>query len=137
MTDLPAALEAHVEAVAKAAAEAIGPDAFDCTRVWSAWSYGTMTADDFSEVTERSDEIARAALAVIAQPWAEMEREIARLKASCKSAGLCMTCLLGAPDTFGCTDCLNTGWDGGNPHARAERAEAELAALKNKSESGG
>jgi hypothetical protein len=30
-------------------------------------------------------------------------------------AGVCMTCALGAPDTFGCTDCLNTGWDGGAP----------------------
>lgn len=30
-------------------------------------------------------------------------------------AGVCMTCALGAPDTFGCTDRLNTGWDGGAP----------------------
>lgn len=30
-------------------------------------------------------------------------------------AGICMACAMGAPDTFGCSDCLNTGWDGGAP----------------------
>lgn len=34
---------------------------------------------------------------------------------ACKTAGICMACVLGAPDTFGCTDCLNTGFDGGQP----------------------
>src|SRR5690606_25128635 len=30
-------------------------------------------------------------------------------------AGVCMTCAIRAPETYGCTDCLNTGWDGGSP----------------------
>jgi len=36
-----------VEAISKAAN--LG-DAYYCTRSWEAWSYGTMTADDFSEI---------------------------------------------------------------------------------------
>jgi hypothetical protein len=31
-------------------------------------------------------------------------------------AGVCMTCAMGAPDPYGCTDCLNTGWEQGAPH---------------------
>jgi len=42
---------------------------------------------------------------------------------ACKSTGICMTCVLGAPDTFGCTDCLDTGWDGGAPAGFAPDAE--------------
>jgi hypothetical protein len=30
-------------------------------------------------------------------------------------AGVCMTCAMSAPEPYGCTDCLNTGWDGGKP----------------------
>lgn len=33
----------------------------------------------------------------------------------CRSVGVCMSCAISVPDTFGCTDCLNTGWDGGSP----------------------
>lgn len=33
-------------------------DTYDCDRVWSAWSYGTMTADDFQPAQERAGEIA-------------------------------------------------------------------------------
>jgi len=45
-------------------AEALG-NAMDCTRVWSAWSYDTMSADDFIEVADqddRMDEITNAAI---------------------------------------------------------------------------
>ena len=52
------------ESVIEAIAEALG-DAYDCTRVWSAWSYGTMSQDDFSLVAEdrsRLEEIADAAM---------------------------------------------------------------------------
>lgn len=48
----------------QAVAEALGDSAFDCTRVWEAWSYGTMGPNDFTEVHERADEIAAAALKV-------------------------------------------------------------------------
>lgn len=36
-------------------------------------------------------------------------------KEAARRAGVCMTCALGAPDTFGCSDCLNTGWEQGAP----------------------
>lgn len=52
------------QAVSDAIAGALG-EAYDCTRVWSAWSYGTMGPDDFSLVAEDSDrveEITSAAL---------------------------------------------------------------------------
>ncbi|MBD9406232.1 hypothetical protein IB236_12865 [Acidovorax sp. ACV02] len=52
------------ESVVDAVAAALG-DAYDCTRTWSAWSYGTMGSDDFllvAEDGERVAEIARAAI---------------------------------------------------------------------------
>lgn len=55
------------QAVCEAIADALG-DAYDCTRVWSAWGYGTMGPDDFSLVAEddsRSAEIAAAAIKVL------------------------------------------------------------------------
>ncbi|MGX6999870.1 hypothetical protein [Caballeronia sp. KNU42] len=50
-----------------AVAEALG-DAYDCDRVWSAWSVGTMRQDDFYPVADSSErvvEIADAAIAAI------------------------------------------------------------------------
>lgn len=32
-------------------------DAYDCTRVWNAWSYGTMGEDDFVPVLDRLEEL--------------------------------------------------------------------------------
>ena len=55
------------EAVCAAVQEALGT-ALDCTRVWSAWSYGTMSQDDFVLVAEddsRVEEIADAAIRVL------------------------------------------------------------------------
>lgn len=40
-------------------------DAYDCTRVWSAWSYGTMGEDDFEPVRDRIDEIVQSVVAAI------------------------------------------------------------------------
>ncbi|NYT81412.1 hypothetical protein H0A70_07905 [Alcaligenaceae bacterium] len=57
------------EAVDEAVAAALG-DAYDCLRVWDAWSYGTMGPDDFSLVAEDSDrlrEITDAAIQAILQ----------------------------------------------------------------------
>lgn len=54
----------QLDAVKAAVAEALG-DAYDCTRVWSAWSYNTMGPDDFvlvSDDDERLTEIVDAAL---------------------------------------------------------------------------
>ena len=55
------------QAVCEAIAEALG-EAYDCNRVWSAWSYGTMGPDDFSLVAEddsRLAEITNAAIKVL------------------------------------------------------------------------
>jgi len=53
------------EAVHQAVAEALGSGAYDCTRVWSAWSCGTMGSDDFVPVAEDSDRVAEIADAAI------------------------------------------------------------------------
>ncbi len=53
------------EAVYQAVAEALGSGAYDCTRVWSAWSCGTMGSDDFVPVAEDSDRVAEIADAAI------------------------------------------------------------------------
>jgi hypothetical protein len=45
-------------------AEVLG-DAYDCTRVWSAWSVGTMTEDDFSPISESEDRLEEFVSAVL------------------------------------------------------------------------
>lgn len=55
------------EAVLDAVIEALG-DCYDCTRVWNAWSHGTMSQNDFVQVAEspeRVEEIARAAITAL------------------------------------------------------------------------
>lgn len=44
------------EKVMDAIAVALG-DAYDCLRVWGAWSYGTMSQDDFVQVVEQQDRL--------------------------------------------------------------------------------
>ena len=56
--------EQEIEAARDAVAQALG-DAYDCGRVWSAWSYGTMGPDDFSLVAEDSDRVREIALAAL------------------------------------------------------------------------
>ena len=41
-------------------------DAYDCTRVWSAWGYGTMGEDDFKPVSDRLGEITQTIIAAVA-----------------------------------------------------------------------
>lgn len=50
-------------------------------------------------------------------------------KKACKRAGVCMSCAIRAPETYGCTDCLNTGWDGGSPIEERQAQAAAKAAL--------
>lgn len=52
------------DAVIEATAEAIG-EAYDCVRVWEAWSVGTMGPDDFRQVADDSDRVAEIARAAI------------------------------------------------------------------------
>ena len=54
----------HREAVCTAIAEALD-EAYDCQRVWSAWSYGTMGPDDFTLTAEDGDRVAEIADAAI------------------------------------------------------------------------
>ena len=54
----------HIEKVDGAIAEALG-DAYDCTRVWSAWSYDTMGPNDFTLVAEDSERVAEIRNAVL------------------------------------------------------------------------
>ena len=57
--------EALKEKVREAVTHAIGGDVYDCTRVWSAWSHGTMDENDFVLLVEQSDRIAEIADAAI------------------------------------------------------------------------
>ncbi|MFL9904591.1 hypothetical protein PQR71_41770 [Paraburkholderia fungorum] len=50
--------------VCDAVAEALG-DAYDCDRAWSAWSYGTMSQDDFWPVADSAERVAEIADAAI------------------------------------------------------------------------
>ena len=59
-----------------------------------------------------------------------LRARVATLEATCRSAGVCMSCLYGAPDPIGCTDCLGTGWDGGDPRSQIEVLEARVAKLE-------
>lgn len=43
-------------------------DTYDCTRVWSAWGYGTMDENDFVPVLDRMDEIIDELVAQITVP---------------------------------------------------------------------
>ncbi|UXL06441.1 hypothetical protein [Achromobacter xylosoxidans] len=56
---------AQKEAVMDAIADALG-EAYDCTRVWHAWSYGTMGPDDFALVAADPSRVAEIATAAIA-----------------------------------------------------------------------
>ena len=53
-------------------------------------------------------------------------------KEACRRAGVCMSCATSNRDPMGCTDCMNTGWDGGSPmearmaEDRADSAESRL-----------
>lgn len=62
------------QAVIDAVASALG-DAYDCTRVWSAWSYGTMSQDDFSLITEDDSRLAEIADAAIGAMTANKQGE--------------------------------------------------------------
>ena len=70
MSDTKDLNEEQTEAIDSAIATALG-DAYDCTRHWSAWSYGTMGPDDFSLVADDEGRIAeiREAVLEVVQTW--------------------------------------------------------------------
>ncbi|RWH52194.1 MAG: hypothetical protein E5V72_01995 [Mesorhizobium sp.] len=55
--------------------------------------------------------------------------EVDAYKAACERAGVCMTCVVQAPEPYGCSDCLNTGWQQGDPYERIKQLEEELAEI--------
>lgn len=73
MADQVMALRAERDAVAaydtnlidQTLRESLG-DAYDCTRVWNAWGYGTMGPDDFALVSDNDERIAEIREAVLA-----------------------------------------------------------------------
>lgn len=77
------------EAVRDAIAETLG-DAYDCTRVWSAWGVGTMSQDDFVPVADDEDrlhELTTAALeASGCADLIEALREVERVLTTSSSA---------------------------------------------------
>ena len=79
----PAMPESMKDIVRTAIASALG-DAYDCTRVWQAWSYGTMSPDDFSLVAEDSDrlnEITDAVIQVLPAVPEDIVRDAAKYRA--------------------------------------------------------
>lgn len=72
----PAVSVEPLEAVRDALAGALG-EAYDCTRVWEAWSYGTMGPDDFVEIAcddERLNEISVAILSALSPQPSPQDR---------------------------------------------------------------
>ncbi len=53
-------------ALRDAIADALGSSAYDCTRVWSAWGYGTMDQDDFRPLVDDEDRLMEIVDAVVA-----------------------------------------------------------------------
>lgn len=52
------------EALAKVIAESLD-DSLLCTRVWEAWSFGTMTDEDFTRAQDDPEFVAQVATAVV------------------------------------------------------------------------
>lgn len=79
MTNQP---QTTLDRVRDAVAEALG-DAYHCTRDWSAWSYGTMSQDDFMLAWEDEDFVQEMARAVVtaAQPVVATVSELDALPA--------------------------------------------------------
>ena len=86
-----------------------------CPTCYAAWWQkrhpGTILvrADD-SELNKE-----RVRSAELAWTLEETKDERDRWKDACRKAGVCMSCAVAMPEPIGCTDCLNTGWDGGAP----------------------
>jgi len=57
-----------------------------------------------------------------------LQTELIAWRNVARRAGICMSCALGAHEPFGCTDCLNTGWNGKDCDGRPA-ADAYSAAL--------
>lgn len=52
-----------------------------------------------------------------------IRKERDAFKLACERAGVCMSCVIQAPEPYGCHDCLNTGWSEGDPYERIKELE--------------
>lgn len=57
--------ELILASVIDAVAETLAHTSYDCTRVWSAWGYGTMSAADFVPIADQPERLAEIAEAAI------------------------------------------------------------------------
>lgn len=57
-----------------------------------------------------SQKVKKRALEVIIE---QLRKDLENAKARLKQEGVCMSCWNGAPDLYGCSDCLGTGYEGG------------------------
>ena len=103
----PPSPEVQRDAVIAAVTEALG-NAYDCQRVWQAWSVGTMCEDDFALVAEDPDRVAEIADAAIEamRPTTSSEPEVVsqpyKLPESGEVAGAtCKITGLAWPQTIG------------------------------------
>lgn len=56
----------------------------------------------------------------------EFKRERDTYKQAALHAGVCPSCILEAPEPYGCSDCLNTGWMQGDPYEEIKTLKAKL-----------
>lgn len=59
------------------------------------------------------------------EPNERLKAERDAYKLACERAGVCMSCVIQAPETYGCPDCMNTGWQQGDPYERIKQLETE------------
>lgn len=81
MTDIDALTEKIKQALDEG-------EALQCTRVWEAWQYGTMTDEDFADASDGplAEEIAASVLSIVedaerqakAEGWADCDRALLR-----------------------------------------------------------
>ncbi|RWI48376.1 MAG: hypothetical protein EOR34_10770 [Mesorhizobium sp.] len=57
------------------------------------------------------------------EPNVRLKAERDAYKLACERAGVCMSCVVQAPETYGCPDCMNTGWQQGDPYERIKQLE--------------
>lgn len=63
------------EALLQALSSELSCGVYDCTRVWEAWSVGTMDQDDFTPISERLDDIVDSVANAIVKCTAPQQAE--------------------------------------------------------------
>ena len=124
------------ERIAQAITETAGDDLLSCTRVWEAWSYGTMGPDDFTSLGEDPDvlhDIVQAVLAVL--PGHRTITTVEELDALPRGAVVaCISHSLNLPMIFvfqrGSHNAMGWGWTTPDTEGQIESADVfEFIAL--------